>query len=611
MSNHISFNFSNESASSGEPQFSQPMLCVHPFEVMPLNEKTSLLISKYTGRSFPVAVHLLELLQGMNSFRTLPNHLERMPERVKNTVSLQALEELAKALLRSGIATSSEDFLRGFNRAVKSSRPKPAASRIFLVTCDREQELERLLASIFSNADLSLHQAIYLLDDSRDARTAERNRALLAKYQDNSSIPLQYYGKEEKEDFMSRLIAKEPEVESAIRLLLDRSYWQGHKTYGLSRNWALMLSAGHRCIMLDDDVLCEAFFPPYADKHIRFGNTINVQVLASEQEWRNQVAPAGFDPLQGHLQLLGQDVQTCLEKHNLSALTNCELEGMNGSQLESLSPDSPILISECGTYGDPGFPSHAFLLKSSRKDIERTLATDPNLSLTFGQRQFQAVQKSLSIYDSAGLSQMTGVDNSRLMPPYFPAFRGEDGLFGWLVKQMYPESRTIIYNWGIPHQPMDNRVSDYRKEAIIPKMNLGAFEGLSTDRTSLIGRSTPIGRLRLIAAMIRDLSEKPQKELIALASIETTRQSASVYAGASARLPYFSGHLPEYVAYLQFAIKEASESLQSPSRLAAYFDMSEDCDDKVVVSRMATAASEFADALEAWPRIWDVARQLN
>ncbi|MEP1470471.1 MAG: hypothetical protein ABJK20_05975 [Halieaceae bacterium] len=612
MSNHVSFSYTNESSASGPAQNATLLFCVHPFEVMPLNEKTSLLVSRLTGKSFPVAVHLIPILQQIDAFRTLVSHHNRMPGHIQEILGLQALKELILALIQSGIATSSADLISGFKEAPELPASEPASNRIFLLTCDREEELERLLTSIFLNADLSLHEGLYLLDDSRNPEIAARNKALLIKYQSTCPVPIHYFGEVEKKEFMQRLIDAEPESELAVRQLLDRSQWQGRKTYGLSRNWALVLSAGHRCIMVDDDVLCEAFYPALTEDKIRFCNTINVQVMASESEWRKQVIPAGFDPLKGHLTLLGRTVGDCLPIHSSTgSLTNEALEGMNCSQLMSLSQQSPIIVSECGTYGDPGFPSHAFLLKNPPKNIEDILTSDPDLSLTFGQRQFQAVQRSLSIYDLAGISQMTGVDNTRLLPPYFPAFRGEDGLFGWMVKQMYPESRAVIYNWGIPHQPLENRESSYLEEDFFPKIGLGDFQSLCTDRTNLTGKSTPVGRLKLLSAMIRDLSEKPQEELVALARIEAVRKPATVYLDASTRLPYFSDQSVNFANYLQTAIKKASEYLQSPPPLSDWFEIPGDRSDSEVVSRTASAAKTFAEALESWPDVWRAAKKIN
>ncbi len=578
---------------------------------MPLNEKTSLLVSQNTGQSFPVAVHLVGLLQGMCNFRTPSEHRERLPKHVKEQLNLQATTSLLESLLEAGLATSADQLIDYYQQQTEASVGESTGSCVFILTCDREKALERLLASLFDNADLSIHEAIYVLDDSRDPAIAAGNQVLIEGYRDPCPVPLHYYGEVEKNEFLQRLVAGASDHEASIRYLLDRSHWQGHKTYGLSRNWALVLSAGRRCIMLDDDVLCEAFYPPDPQEGVRFANTLEVKVLASEADWRNQVTPTGFDPLAGHLQLLGKDVKACIAGHAESGLTAKELDGMNASQLTTLSPQSPILVSECGTFGDPGFPSHAFLLKNTTKAIEETLSRDPDLSLTFGERQFQAVQQSLCVYDSAGISQVTGLDNTRLLPPYFPAFRGEDGVFGWFVKQMYPESRTVIYNWGIPHQPIDVGRKTVNDEAVIPPMGLGDFQGLCTDRASLAGKSTPLERLSLLAVMIRDLCKQPQADLVALAKRETARKSAAVYFDASTRIPFFTGSSAKIVTYFQEAQKMASQYLQSPPALAKWFEMPANCDDREVVSRITSGALGFANALEAWPVLWEVARREN
>jgi hypothetical protein len=57
----------------------------------------------------------------------------------------------------------------------------------------------------------------------------------------------------------------------------------------------------------------------------------------------------------------------------------------------------------------------------------------------------------------AVMSQATGLDNSHLLPPYFPVFRGEDYLFASLVVCLHPDAAVLDFNWSIPHLPLEQR----------------------------------------------------------------------------------------------------------------------------------------------------------
>ena len=58
------------------------------------------------------------------------------------------------------------------------------------------------------------------------------------------------------------------------------------------------------------------------------------------------------------------------------------------------------------------------------------------------------------------LSQMTGVDNRELLPPYFPLFRNEDFLFGENLQFLHPNSLMVDFPWALPHLPLEERQWD-------------------------------------------------------------------------------------------------------------------------------------------------------
>ena len=363
--------------------------------------------------------------------------------------------------------------------------------------------------------------------------------------------------------------------------------------------------------MLDDDVLCEALYPPYQKDQLRLSNSNIIDVFASEADWRSEARPTGFDPLAGHLRHLGQDLHTCLKHYNGKGLSEAEMENMLEAETRHLQADSRILISECGAWGDPGCPLHTLLLNSNPHSTERMLARDPDLGHSFGKRQLRSIQQSVKIDHIANIAQITGVDNSALLPPYFPALRGEDGLFGSLVHYLYPESRVLTHNWGVPHLPMDERSGGYRDEAVIPPVHIGAITRYIDEQYQLAATGSTTNRYAFIAGVLRDFASKPQAELLALARREGQRGAAAVHARAAERLPYFSGKSPAFTAYLQYAQQSAAEWLRQPPSLAAQFGMPAELPEADVITAITGAVSSFAGGLDEWPAIREAVIAIN
>ena len=263
MSDKIDFSFAFDLAAKQPDSAQAPeLICIHPLEIQPLDGQQSLAVSLRNGKSSVIPNFLAGPLQGLSVFRKLEEQVQQLLPQLGNQISQQQLTESLRSLLAAGLFQSSRSLCASINSGSEAPA-QLAASRVFILTCDRLPAAERLVASIFDNADLSQHEALYLLDDSRDSAALQGNRALLDKYQQRSPIPLRYFGPQEKRAYLERLCEQLPGAASNIRFLLDREYWSGQKTYGVSRNWALVLSAGYRCLMLDDDVLCEALYPPY------------------------------------------------------------------------------------------------------------------------------------------------------------------------------------------------------------------------------------------------------------------------------------------------------------------------------------------------------------
>lgn len=588
------------------------LVALHDCDTRELSSELLLLVSKLNGRSFPVSKRLAAALQFCREYRSVGEHVELIQSRLAEKENPAVLAQLLQALGQAGLLSTSSEVCARINPAAGAAAPQLAPTRLFIITCDRPDAVQRLLDSILHNADLALHDSLYLIDDSRNPAQAERNRKLLATSAGRSPIPMIYFGAAEQGRFIDSLAERLPEFEDEIRFLVDRRQWSHHPTYGLSRSWALLLSVGYRCLMLDDDVLCEAYGPSAEIPPVTLGEKeTGIELFASEAAWRAVAAPVPRDPLAGHSQCLGMSLAQVLGELGDGALHPDQLQGASLDAQAGLEADSPVLITQCGTLGDPGGKISQLLL-TSRPDTTRLILSHDNaMELAFTQRQFWMACLRPTLERTAAISQMTGVDNTRLMPPYFPAFRGEDMVFGWMVNRLYPGSRTLNYPWAVPHLPLESRGTTHLTEKLLGPAGLSLAVDYFSHRVHLWGGSSAEAFFGLIAALLRELADKPRAEQASLLRQETSRYPAYIFACINEKKADLQGVDPRFDELLEQTSNQVSQRLQAPPGLAASVELPPELSDEEALDRLARAARTFASALEAWPQIWRAAGELG
>ncbi len=178
--------------------------------------------------------------------------------------------------------------------------------------------MERLLDSLRRAGKLSQHDALFLVDDSRDPANRNANREAVARFNLSSAKEMFYVGTEVQQVLLSGLTEQLPVHAAGIRFLLDPAQWHGKKTYGRTRTLCLLLSVGYRALVMDDDILCQAILSPISEAGIGIGSGSmrRADFYADEQQLMHAGKAADFDPLTGHASLLGSTFGYALQKLN-------------------------------------------------------------------------------------------------------------------------------------------------------------------------------------------------------------------------------------------------------------------------------------------------------
>ncbi len=585
---------------------SQPASGLYAFaecELVDMKNGGVLLINRDSGAQFLVAPPVAQSMQLCRIFRTLEQHAEVLTASIPELAGQQADVMKVLGMVRdAGLMVSAEQVCERLNRAVPPALDLPA-TRGFIITCDRPEAVERLLETMLRSGNLSRHEALFLVDDSRDPANAARNRDCVEKFNLTCPRNMQYFGADEARALMDAMIAALPAQEEAIRFLLDRERWAAQKTYGLARNLCLLLSVGKRAVIMDDDVLCTTVAAPHPQAGLQFGQAERaVDFYQNPQDMQARTSRNEFDPLTGHAQCLGLQMGQAIGKLAGRPLEPADLAGANSAYLGQWDASSPVLITQSGTVGDPGTPGTEWIYTLERSSARRLDNFPGGLEGALASRCYWMGQARPTFSKLAVISQVTGLDNTALLPPYFPVFRGEDYLFGAMTEYLHPNAAVLEYDWNVPHLPLDARRGNPSPE---PASGKGKFNvnKYITDRTLYSRGVSAAIRLQALAATFAALGETSDRDLLNEYRREVAQAQGNEFARLNAYLQDGSIRPPTWQDWLQRSVANLGAAMQAPALLTDISGIPAGMPEAEVLTTAREYFSGYARSLAQWDAI--------
>ncbi|MHA7816761.1 MAG: hypothetical protein ACX93N_09810 [Pseudohaliea sp.] len=575
-------------------------------DLIPVDPSMMLAINRLNGRQHMIAPQVVSALKTCTTFRTLEAHADHLaktrPELQGNRApALQALEQLRAAdMLLSARSITEKLGAGGENRL--------APTRAFIITCDRPAAVERLLESLLQIGTLARQDALFLVDDSRRPESRQANRDAVERFNVRSARTMTYFGAEEQAEFLQRLVSELPGHERGIRFLLDPGQWTGAKTYGRSRTLCLLLSVGYRAIVMDDDILCTAVRAPLEDSGLSLRGRRRATFYPDPETLMASAVPAEQDPLSSHAEHLGQQLGRAIPALNGGPLAETQLDSCNAAMLNVLDAQSPILVTQCGSWGDPGTSNAHWAVTLGEDSIERLVSAPHGMA--------EAVQNgccwlgcaSPTIHKTAFMSQMTGLDNSQLLPPYFPAFRGEDLLFGAMVEAMHHRAAVLEYPWAVPHLPIDRRQGPGLRAPMAGEGGIVLFARYLSENVDYKDASAPARRLHHMAEDARRLAARSTGDLLLdYRREQAVDQAHQLYLlrtqlSKAEELPSLN-----WRGYLKRGVEEVQGSIAEVHGPARIDGVAAGSSDEQVIEQFRDFAEGWAAALDAWPALREVA----
>jgi hypothetical protein len=569
----------------------------------------ALLMDKYSDAQMLAAPNVAQSMQLCRNFRTLEQHAQELTSSIPELAGQHAdVMNVLTMFKEAGLLISAEVICEQLNADVPPAIDLPQ-TRVFAITCDRPEATERLLESMLQAGNLSRHEAIFLIDDSRNPDNAAKNREAVEQFNLTSPRDMYYFGKSEAAAFMAQLIEQQPDEEEAIRFLIDRSRWADKKTFGLARNLCLLLSVGHRAIIMDDDVLCTTMAAPYAKEGLEFGSTAREAGFYSDhQQMLSQTTPAGFDPLTGHSQCLGLNMGQATRKLAGRAIKPEDLAEANSSYLRLWQANSMVLVTQCGTLGDPGSPVTDWIYFAESDTARRLSNFSGGIQGALASRCYWLGHPRPCFSKVAVMSQITGLDNSQLLPPYFPVFRGEDSLFGAMTEYLHPNSTVLSYSWSVPHLPIEQRAGDPDPE---PMSGKGMFTPgkFITDHTSYQPGVSEHTRLSSLASLLQHLAETDDRGLLSMFRKEVAELQGLDLHKLDTLLQNGAIRPPEWQSWLEQSASNVNQSMQQLAEITDIQGLPEGASAESLLEESRDYAAGFSGALSAWVAIRDAARK--
>lgn len=309
---------------------------------------------------------------------------------------------------------------------------------------------------------------IVVCDDGRRTAASAALERIAARAGD-PSVKVQVFDKHKASRFVMRL-ARRLELDPVDRGVLSFGLLGdgfGGPTYGAARNRILLLTAGERFVMCDDDTLAHFVVDEVrSDGAAQLGLSYRSEPAdpcyfeSLPQVWA-ETRSIDVDTFGVHDRHLGIRLDDLLSRYPEPLhLDECS----RAFVYDLVKWPRTVVLTSCGTAGCSGYGSPARSLFVEHEARERLLAS---------RKQYARLRLSPYIYRAARRATVTGVrwlmtthvgvDNTAYLPPFPPHFRNEDGVWAALIRVIRQEALTLHADVAVPHI---GPAAPFREEAL-------------------------------------------------------------------------------------------------------------------------------------------------
>lgn len=429
-----------------------------PFDAQPVGQE-ALIRPAGQELAFRLPIFHAQLLGACDALVSLADHQQRAMERFRlaphQAGAVQAaLQDLVQRDLLVEEARVFES-LRG-----EAEEPSEPFEILFIRSCDRPAELQRLISELAPIARDARLDRIVVLDDSRSDDAIERNAAIVARARQENDLPAIVIDRRRRSRIVDA-VSRDAGVERESLNWTIEGDEEELPSYGAGLNLALLLGAGRRIALIDDDAGLTAFAPAAGEPGLSLKPHFEPETLLIDPGEGDRAAAPGetekfrrleVNPLVAHAEILGHSTTSLIGRFGRQEgrLLECLTPGL----LHDLGRSPRVRITTNGTLGDSGAGGPAWIY-AAQAGILESCSPDPETyrRAVLGRRSARCSTR-IEIAPGVGLmtTTLTGIDARDLLLPTLARGRGEDLLFGALVEYLYPASPSALLPWMLRHR---------------------------------------------------------------------------------------------------------------------------------------------------------------
>ncbi len=575
-----------------------------------------LLKSHRSGMRVLVPADIFGLLQNCVHYRTIAHHVEHLVSLDPAIAEHQnQLEQVLKDLTSQGVMSSGQQWLGGVKSAEIPARQPAAFAGTFIRTCDRPAQLKRLLDSLSQHQQRFGHHHRYIVvDDSRETQSQQQNQVICSDCENNNGLQVVYYGMQQQADFQSKLAQVFPDHADTINWLLarDDDLSAGVFTGGRLLNHIVLLAAGKRFALFDDDAVCQPYQSPEMQHRWNFkAEPKDSWFYQDRDQLFAEILSADLDPLTRHLDVLGKSLGQVANDLSAVELGVDALDDVTSKDSETLRPETSILVTRNGTFGDPGTSSMTWIYQQDGKALEHLTKDHQsfkqycnNRTTWLGSHRFRVVNETVLM-----TTTLTGIDGSQMIPPTGPCYRNEDYLFSRLLKFTHPSSAIFEFPWGLPHLPEPPRQwqaaqLDEPKTVGI----LGFLADLANNVQNLCIAQSPQQRLRYLGETYRTLANAELEKLNDGIEENLLNARTATIATMQSKLDHHSDQPQYWIEDLQRIIDANKKHLAQPEQ-NLFPDAEAGDTSRAQVQTCQQVLGRFGDGLILWSLLWEYCKK--
>jgi hypothetical protein len=397
-----------------------------------------------------------QMLAHCSRFRTLEDHADAimgnfgLPSEQRATVQ-QGLRVLADRQLLQDEAGALARLSAARARDEQADAP---LRTLCIRTCRRPADLERLLSSLNRYVDDASLERVLILDDASDPAAVAQTARVVAAASVTRSLRLVHIDRSARERIISRIAEQADTDVDGLHWLIEGDRDDPSASYGANLNLALLLTAGERFLMIDDDALLDpyALEPPKRSLSLRVMHDVKLRFPDQQHPETEQYERLDLNPIREHAKVLGRDIGDLASAHGLQG--GHLLDDLTPQMIHEFGVRPRIRVSTNGTLGDSGIGNMLWLFTQPAAHLADWQNSEERYRAeAFGRRVARStIEDQIASSASLMTTTLTGVDNRELLLPVPAKGSGEDLLFGVGIRFLHPGTPCYALPWMLPHR---------------------------------------------------------------------------------------------------------------------------------------------------------------